>query len=206
MLSFTHKIRALIAAAMVMGIASCSTYKTSFDAVLPADVTRGWHVADVQVNVPEKLRVSEAKTILPFADIVWREDPDGDRKAQVAKIMADATRAGAAGLTGSRPVVINLTMKRFHALTFEAERRLSKSGVHDIIFTATINDARTGAVLVGPDAIEASLPALSGDDMFQARLRGESQKSQITAHVSKVIAGWLGLGPDPRGVFRRLGD
>jgi hypothetical protein len=60
-------------------------------------------------------------------------------------------------------------------------------------------------VLKGPDRIEASLPALAGVEMATARARGETQKSQITAHVARVIAGWLGLGPDPRGKFSRLG-
>ena len=34
-----------------------------------------WTLADVQVSVPRTLTVSEAKTHLPTADIVWREDP-----------------------------------------------------------------------------------------------------------------------------------
>lgn len=195
-----------MAVLLMVAVAGCSSFKTAYRAPLPAAETAAWRLADVQVDVPETLRVSEAKVILPVADIVWREDPPGDRRAQVARIMADATRAGAAGLKGSRPVTIALRMKRFHALTFEAERKLNFSGVHDIVFIATVNDAATGEVLAGPDVIEASLPALSGDEMIQARLRGESQKSQISAHVTRVIAGWLGLGPDPRYAFRRLGD
>lgn len=195
-----------VVALLVLAVAGCSSYQTAYRAPIPASETAAWHLADVQVDVPESLRVSEAKVILPAADIVWREDPPGDRRAQVARIMADATRAGAQGLSGGRPITISLRMKRFHALTFEAERKLSISGVHDILFTATVNDAATGELLAGPDKIEASLPALSGDEMIEARLRGESQKSQITAHVTRVIAGWLGLGPDPRITFRRLGD
>jgi hypothetical protein len=41
--------------------------------------------------------------------------------------------------------------------------------------------------------------------MTAARLRGESQRSHITAHLEAVFAGWLGIGPDPRGSFQRLG-
>ena len=42
--------------------------------------------------------------------------------------------------------------------------------------------------------------------MAQARAAGQSQKSQITAHVAATIAGWLGVGPDPRMTFTRAGN
>jgi hypothetical protein len=155
--------------------------------------------------VPEALVVSEEASIFPKADIVWREDPAGDRKAQVSRIVRDAARAGGAGLRGGRPVYLDVSVRRFHALTFEAERFLSVSGVHDITLVVQVTDARTGEVLAGPAQVEASLPALSGNEMIQARLRGETQKSQISAHLRRVFAGWLGIGPDPRGGFERLG-
>lgn len=188
-------------------LAGCggSSFGTNYDAPVAPEVSRGWRLADVSVSVPATLSVSEARQLLPRADIVWREDPPGDRRAQVAAILDTAVRRGAAGLWGGRPVRIALTVTRFHALTFEAETRLSRSGVHDVEFTAAVLDAGTGAVLAGPTAIEASLPALSGQQMVAARARGETQKSQITGHVAATVAGWLGLGPDPRGSFNRLG-
>lgn len=189
-------------------LAACigGSFRTYYPEAVPADVSRGWRVADVRVSVPETLVVSEAKSLLPTADIVWREDPAGDRRAQVATIMRNATLRGASGLRGSRAVVIEMTMLRFHALTFEAETRMSNAGVHNINFIAQVVDAGTGAVLAGPVEIEASLPALSGAEMRAARARGETQKSQITAHVALTMAGWLGIGADPRGKFSRSGD
>ncbi|MGL5009951.1 MAG: DUF6778 family protein, partial [Paracoccaceae bacterium] len=80
------------------------------------------------------------------------------------------------------------------------------SGVHNIDFVAQVTDASTGEVLAGPEVIEAALPALSGELMRAARARGETQKSQITAHVRATIAGWLGAGPDNRGEFSRSGN
>jgi hypothetical protein len=195
----------LLAAALLLTAGCGGGFGTAYDAPVPAGTAQGWRLEDVTVNVPETLTVSEAKAILPRADIVWREDEGTDRRAQVRAILGDAVRAGTADLTGSQGVTIALTVSRFHALTFEAETRLRNAGVHDIEFTATITDAATGAVLKGPDAIEASLPALAGVQMATARARGETQKSQITAHVARVIAGWLGTGPDPRGKFSRLG-
>jgi hypothetical protein len=187
-------------------VAGCGGgFHTDYPSAVEPEVAAGWTLADVRVIVPDILTVSEAPTLLPRADIVWREDPPGDRRPQVAAILADAVRKGAVGLDGKQPVRIELALIRFHALTFEAETRLRNAGVHDIEFMAQIVDARTGAVLKGPDHVEASLPAESGVTMATARAQGQTQKSQITSHVSAVIAGWLGLGPDPRGSFSRLG-
>jgi hypothetical protein len=83
---------------------------------------------------------------------------------------------------------------------------LSSSGVHNIQFTITALDGKTGAVLAGPAFIQADLPALAGQEMRDARARGETQKSQISAHVTATVAAWLGIGPDVRGGFVRLGD
>ncbi len=195
----------LMAAVSLSACIGGGSFRTYYEPLSPS-VTAGWRVADVRVAVPESLVVSEAKTYLPSADIVWREDPLGDRRAQVATIMRNAVLRGASGLRGSRRVYIDITMTRFHALTFEAETRLSNAGVHNINFVARVVDAATGAVLVGPVPIEAELPALSGEAMRAARRRGETQKSQISAHVARTIAGWLGTGPDPRTGFTRSGN
>lgn len=196
----------IVACLAVLALSACgSTFSNSYDSPVPASVSQNWRVVDVDVVIPNTLVVSEAKTIFPSADIVWREDPEGDRRAQVAKIISDAAFAATASLRGPRPVVIQVTLQRFHALTFEAEARLSKSGVHDIRFVARVLDQSTGAVLAGPEQIEASLPALSGADMVAARARGETQKSQISANLRRVFAGWLGTGPDARRTFNRIG-
>lgn len=181
------------------------SFKTDYTP-LSADVSRGWSLADVRVTVPSSLTVSEAKTLLPNADIVWREDPFGDRYAQVARIMDDAVTRGAQGLRGKRPVFIDVTVTRFHALTFEAEQRGQTWGVHNIKFTAQVTDARTGEVLIPATPIRAELPALSGQEMRDARKKGVTQKSMISNHVAKTVAGWLAIGPDNRGEFSRQGN
>ena len=181
------------------------TFKTEYDPV-PAALAKSWRLAEVRVSVPKSLSVSEAKTLLPNADIVWREDPLGDRHPQVATIMKKAIAQGARGLKGSRAVRFDVTMSRFHALTFEAEAlNFPGVGVHNIDFTIRVLDARTGAVLAGPTVIDAAMPALTGAEMIKARVRGESQRSQISAHVAATIAGWLGIGPDQRDSFVRSG-
>jgi hypothetical protein len=181
------------------------SFETAYDPV-PASLAQTWRLAEVRVSVPKSLVVSEAKSLLPNADIVWREDPLGDRHAQVGKIVQNAVLRGAQGLRGSRPVIIDITVTRFHALTFEAEQSSSDWGVHNIDFIARVVDARTGEVLLAATKIQAETPAWSGARMKAARAKGVTQKSMITNHVAATIAGWLGLGPDNRGTFSRQGN
>ena len=49
-----------------------------------------WQVTEITVIVPETLSVSEANSIKPRADIVWREDPLGNRHAQVQAVVQEA--------------------------------------------------------------------------------------------------------------------
>lgn len=196
---------AIIAAAAVLSGCGAGAFRTYYETPVAAEVSRGWRVVDVAVEVPRTLVVSEQRSLLPSGDIVWREDPPGDRHAQVAAIIGTAATQGVQGLNGARAVRLGLTVTRFHALTFEAETRLSNAGVHNIDFVAVVTDARTGEVLAGPETIEAAFPALAGADMRAARARGETQKSQIIDHVRRTIAGWLGAGPDNRARFSRAG-
>ena len=195
-------VKMVVSVVLVAGLAACTgTFRTSYVNPAPA---KDWRVAAVNVSVPSSLTVSEQDTLLPKADILWLEDPRGDRYEQVATIMRDAIRKGASGLGGSRPVVLDVTMTRFHAMTWRAET-LSSGGVDDVEFDMVVRDARTSEVIYGPEHIEASFPAMTGSAMASARMRGETQKSQITAHVARTIAGWLGVGPDARGSFNSIG-
>jgi hypothetical protein len=205
-MSLTRRAAVLaVTAALLSACVGGGSFETAYDP-LPPDVTRAWRLAEVRVEVPTTLTVSEAKSLLPSADIVWREDPLGNRYAQVDEIIGEAVTRGARGLRGSRPVVIDVTVTRFHALTFEAEQRGQNWGVHNIQFVAQVSDARTGEVLVPATEIRAELPALSGDQMRAARKKGVTQKSMIISHVAKTVSGWLGTGPDNRGKFSRQGN
>lgn len=204
-MSFTRRAALFGMTAVLLSACVGSTHETAYDP-LSADVTGGWRLAEVRVDVPKTLTVSEAKSLLPQADIVWREDPLGDRYAQVDTIMTNAITKGAQGLRGARPVIIDVTVSRFHALTFEAELRDQNWGVHNIDFTARVVDARTGEVLIPATAIRAETPALSGEQMREARRNGQTQKSMITNHVARTVQGWLGIGPDNRGEFSRQGN
>jgi hypothetical protein len=200
-------LKTIAVLAITLILAACGgTYRTYYEAPVDASVSRTWRVVDVAVRVPDELTVSEERSLVPRADIVWREDPPGDRKAQIAAVLRDAIGRGAAPLRGGQPVRFVVTVQRFHALTFEAETRLADSGVHNVHFDLAVVDARTGAVIRGPERIEADVPAFSGPTAIERRRAGETQRSVITNHVASVIQGWLGIGPDRRGSFNRLGD
>lgn len=205
-MSLTRRAALLgLTASLLAACVGGGTFKTDYTPV-PAATAASWRLAEVRVSVPKSLTVSEARALLPNADIVWREDPLGDRHAQVGRIIETAVLRGAQGLRGSRPVIIDITVTRFHALTFEAELSNSDWGVHNIDLTARVLDARTGAVILPATAIRAETPAFSGAKMKELRRKGQSQKSIITNHVARTIAGWLGLGPDNRGEFNRQGN
>lgn len=187
---------------LILALAACGgAFRTYYPEAAPA---KNWRVSGVHVDVPRSLVVSEEETFLPRADIVWREDKRGDRYAQVAKIMTDAIRRGAKDAKGAQPVVLDVTVTRFHAMTFTAELH-APGGVHDVEFDITARSAKTGKVVFGPEHIEASFPAMVGVQMAEARAQGQSQKSQIEDHVARTIAGWLGRGPDIRSNFSSIG-
>lgn len=186
-------------------LAACGQWKVGYDHAPDVAQAAGWRVTSVKVTVPESLSVSEEYVFAPKADIVWHGEPAGDRRAQVAQIVETGARRGAAGLKGSRPVRLDITMLRFHALSKKAREKLSSSGVHSIDMTVRVIDVATGQVLAEEPRLEADLPALSGKQAIEAERQGQTQKVRITNHIAVVMASWLGTGPDARGSFSRIG-
>ena len=137
--------RTIIALATALGLSACASVDTtSRNARIPAQLSAvpeatqaqpglsNINVAQITVNVPQSLRVSEANRYYPSGDIVWREDPIGNRHAQVKTIIEAGLNKGTSQLTGERPVVIQVMVTRFHALTEKA--RYTVGGVHAIQF------------------------------------------------------------------------
>lgn len=196
----------LLAGALLLSACGAKWETTYPDDINPA-VSKGWRVVAVDVRVPTSLSVSEANTYAPDADIVWREDPygKGSRYQQVDAIITEAAKRGAKVLRGSKPVKLVIVMQQFHALSEKARYGLNNAGVHNIIFTAQVFDARTGKPLTNPDLIKADLVAYVGEQAIEAERKGLTQKVRIIDHVSKVIKGWLSHTVDVRGKFSRSG-
>ncbi len=158
---------------------------TTADGTQVAASIATYKIVDVKVQVPDYLVVSEANLYLPHADIVWREDPIGDRRVQVKTIVEAALRAGTAQIQGERPVILSARMKMFHALTEKA--RNTVGGKHNVQFDYVLLDATTGQPITKVKSVDASLKAYGGRRAYQAMRRGETQKVRITRRVAEVI-------------------
>ena len=160
----------------------------------------------VKVVVPRTLVVSEENGYLPKGDIVWREDPFGDRHAQVQDIVEEAMNRGVADLAG--PITVNITVQvvKFHALTKKA--RYTTGGVHAITFLLAVYDAETGKMTAPVRKVRSDLDALGGTQAIMAEARGVTQRVRISGHLAEVIRQELtypqGYDSSPRGVIQAL--
>ncbi|MEM9851401.1 MAG: DUF6778 family protein [Pseudomonadota bacterium] len=163
---------------------------TPIDEIEVADATfvaakTGFEITAVEVLVPDYLVVSEAEVYVPQADIVWREDPLGNRHAQVKTIMENALSEGTRNLRGGQKVVLSARVDTFHALTEKA--RATFGGKHNIVFEYTLIDAETRKPVTGVRTVDASLKAFGGRRAYMALRRGETQKVRISENISKMI-------------------
>ena len=142
-------------------------------------------VQEVRVEVPPDLRVSEANTFYPFADIVWRGEPAGDRHAQVRAILLDAFGFGTSGMDTGPGVIVEATVRRFHALT--EKTRYTVGGIHAVNFDLTVRDAATGAVLEGPRLVKVDIPAWGGRRAIEEERAGRTQRVVIVEGVAQAI-------------------
>ena len=206
----TRFIRPFLALAAAVGLSACAStvpdsYDNAFDATsrsvpvdssvvsptnqvpvsAPLSMLNDLYVTSVNVTVPETLKVSEANRFYPGGDIVWREDPIGNRHEQVKAIMEAGLNNGVSGLNGTRAVELDVVVSRFHALTEKA--RYTTGGVHAIQFTLQIRDAETGVIVSGPKKVIADFGALGGRAAIQAEANGITQKVRITNQLAHVI-------------------
>lgn len=151
----------------------------------------GYEIRDIRFVWPGDLKVAEGNGFYPFADVVWRGDPLGDRRAQIADIFTTAFRAAGEGVEGTTPVIVEITLRRFHSVTDRT--RYTVGGMHSIMFELAVRDAETGALLEEPRFVDASFPALGGAAAVAAEARGEGQKVRVLAHLTNVARHELGL-------------
>lgn len=165
-------------------------------AAMPAAPGHGYVVTDLHIDVPDDLRVSEANVYYPIADIVWRGDPHGDRREQVAQIFRDGFGQAQAVLKGGPETIAEVEVERFHAVTEKA--RYTIGGVHSVRFILTLRDPVTGAVLDGPRRIKADMRASGGAKALAEDAAGYTQRVAVTTHLAEVLTRELALaGPAP---------
>ncbi len=153
--------------------------------MLMAAPQAGFKVARVYVDVPRELTVSEANVYVPNSDIVWREDPFGDRKAQVKAILENALTTGTASFNGEKEVIMSVRVKMFHALTEKA--RYTVGGRHNIQFDYVLLDAETGKPVSDVKNVDLKFRAYGGRRADAAVQRGETQKVRISQHVAEAV-------------------
>ena len=185
-----------------LGVSACST-------VVPVDVTQGitlpsglaaqarnadWQVTSIDVRVPETLTVSEANSIKPRADIVWREDPLGDRRAQVQAMIFEAMDYALQPLAdeGSTQITVELEITRFHAMTQRA--RYTIGGEHEIEFIFTVRNAETGEALTGPIPVDLTFRAFGGARALASEAEGIYQRDRIQSQIIGWARSEFGLG------------
>jgi hypothetical protein len=144
---------------------------------------RDWAVARLDIVVPETLTVSEANTIKPRADIVWREDAPGDRHAQVQTLFEQALTPVLSQLDGATRVIVHLELTRFHAVTERA--RYTIGGEHEIEFLMTIFDAETGQSMTGRRPVDLTFRAYGGQQAIEAEAEGITQRVRIMSRLQQ---------------------
>ena len=187
----TRTLFALLLAALVAGCTTVDTASrnSAYDqGIAAATMTTGpsLRVTDINIDVPPTLVVSELNSYFPPGDIVWRGDPPGNRHQQVKAIFEDGMTRGAADLKGDVPVVLDVTVERFHSLS--EKTRYTVGGIHSIRFKLAVRDARTGDLVREPSVIKADLKGYGGQRAIEADQMGQTQKVRITDHLSQVIA------------------
>lgn len=188
-------IKILLLAALVLGLAACSTPHTADPSVsrsepldtplLAVGPQMTFNVAKVRVAVPNSLVVSEANVYYPTADIVWHGEGYGQRHQQVKAIFEAAMAHGVQNLHGNRAVIVDVEVKRFHSLTQRA--RYTVGGVHSIKFVMTLRDEKTGALIGKPQMINADLKAFGGKKAVANERLGLTQKVRIMSHLASLI-------------------
>lgn len=148
-------------------------------------ITPDWRISQINVTVPKNLRVSEANTYYPSADIVWRGDTLGDRYKQIEAIFTTAAQQSARALKGKDAVILDIELIRFHSVT--ERTRYSIGGVHDMNFYVTVRDARNGTILVDKRRVDTELNAYGGLAAIAAEQAGRGQKVRILEHLTSVI-------------------
>lgn len=184
----TKLIKYIAGLALVLSVTACASTEivTRNKTIEIAPLARPvYKVMQVSVTVPDELTVSEANIFLPLSDIVWREDPLGDRKEQIQAILLNAIVIGASRVEEGQPVTIDVRVNKFHALT--EKTRYTVGGRHNINFDYILRDAKTGVPVTGVQNIDAKFKAYGGAQAVAAMARGETQKVRITQHIQNRI-------------------
>ena len=189
-------IRFIAAIAVAASVSACSNGVFQSQAfatggVMPVTpsgavvASRDYDVVAVNVTVPEELDVSEGNNYYPFADIVWRGDPIGDRYAQIAAIFEEAASRGVLQSEGARPVIADIEVVRFHGVT--ERTRYSVGGNYNIVFDLAITDALSGEIVEAERRVAGNLPAPGGEAAVRLEQNGQTEKVRVLDFLTLLL-------------------
>lgn len=193
-------LRTILGLTAALGLSACADndmatrslpVDQSITDVAPSIGSSDWLVEDVRVTVPRSIPHTEADVYYPRADLVWHGDPYGDRYAQVETLMDRGLTAGAAALSGTRPVIVDITVRRFHSVT--PKTRNTVGGVHNMVFDMTVIDVATGQPLTLTQSHEVNVNAYGGRRALQAERQGYSMKVRIMGHLQQWMQQQFGI-------------
>ena len=189
-------VRMVALIAMGMAVSGCASLDVAsrnapFEAPSAAATTPAMKVEAYEVRVPKSLKVSEANLYYPSGDIVWRGEPLGDRHAQVKQIFEESLARGTVGANGSVPVLIDVEVRRFHALT--EKTRYTVGGRHEIKFVMNFLNPETRQPVAEPRKIDATFKAFGGARAVAAEQNGVTQKARISSHLAGLFQKELGV-------------
>jgi len=187
-------LRLIAALATAVSLSACASVETvTRSAPEPTHATQATqptsaalNISAVRISVPYALKVSEANSYYPGGDIVWREDPLGDRHQQVKSIFEQGIQKAAPNVQGSVPVMLDIEVTRFHALTEKA--RYTTGGVHAVQFKMRLLNPETGEAYTESRNIKADFKAFGGARAINAERNGITQKLRITDRIAEVVA------------------
>lgn len=145
-------------------------------------------VKDVRISVPLNLSVSEANSIKPRADIVWRGDLGFDRHEQLRVLFEEAAAEGAELMQGEVDVIVDLTITKFHGMTQHS--RYAYKGDYDIHYTYVVREVGTERVIEGPTEIEVSLVSTPEASIFMDA-SGYTERQYVKDYLIPLLTSTL---------------
>ncbi len=135
------------------------------------------------------LIISEREAYYPPSDVVWRGDPLGPRITQIGDMFQEAADRNRSFLRGHVPVVVGVTLVRFHGVTNRT--RYSIGGVYNVIFDMTVRNADTGEVIEPTRRIVGNLDAPGGERAVRLEESGQTQKVRVVDFLTGLLRAQL---------------
>lgn len=177
-------LRRVVLATLVMGaLSACTGMIGASDPRMNGN--RSYELQGITFAALDGLTVSEANTLFPSADIVWRGDPMGNRVQQIGAMFQEAARRNVGTFGGSQRIIADVVLTRFHGVS--ERTNYSFGGTHDIQFLLTVRDARTGEVLEPQRQIVARLDAPGGNESVRLDAIGQTQRVRVTDFLTSVL-------------------